>query len=161
MRIVNVLNAVFTQFFIMFLGCGRYMTFWITDNLGTCALSELTEEGAVVFDVRDIADGKNNTPDHPFDKVVYKLNTLVHVYYENTIDNFKLVVRCAAGVSRSNAFAAGLIAYNKNISFEDALNEVKAKVPRAYPNPDICDDIKEALRILRESPSKRLKDYLE
>jgi predicted protein tyrosine phosphatase len=53
--------------------------------------------------------------------------------------------RCAAGVSRSNALAMGLISLYYNLEFDDAYNIVKALVSRANPNQEVLRSVREAL----------------
>ena len=125
------------------------MVFWIIEDLGTVALLEPDEDGTLVFDVRDIVDGKNNTPEYPLERVVRKFKSLVGTYYSNTPYGFRTAIRCRMGISRSNAFAAALIAFINKTDFEDGLNIVKSKVLRANPNMDIIDDVKYALTQFR------------
>jgi predicted protein tyrosine phosphatase len=130
------------------------MPFWIFNDLGTMGLLELAEEGTLVFDVRDINDGKNDTPEYPIERVIRKFCELIKTYRVVNAYGFRMAIRCAAGISRSNAFAAGLIAYNQNIDFEDALNIVKERVGRAMPNMDIIDCVKVALAEARKDQTR-------
>ncbi len=48
---------------------------------------------------------------------------------------FKILISCAAGQSRSVTMAIGLMSRKGHRSFLDAVHEVLARVPGAYPHP--------------------------
>lgn len=47
----------------------------------------------------------------------------------------KILISCAAGQSRSVTMAAALVSRKARLRFLDAVNEVVARVPGAYPHP--------------------------
>ncbi len=111
---------------------------WIDGRIGTMSQDEQSEDGVVVLDVRDLVDGVNNP-----DLIVPKL-----VLGYQVIETFKyrLAVRCVAGVSRSNAVAAGIISLLDGRDYMDCLNTVREAVPRSNPNPLIIDSVEKALK---------------
>lgn len=119
------------------------MVWWITKLIGTKAVDEeLKEEeyGSIIVDVRDIVDGNND--------IVLLRNTIrvlmgLCTYCSQV--NKKLIIQCQAGISRSNALAAVLIALQVNIELDDALEFVKKKCPRTNINQDLLDQIKKGI----------------
>lgn len=116
------------------------MPYWITKNLGTMSQAEQPPEGTFVVDVRDLVDGYN-----PPEKVKPKLENIIRLLRQEE----KVFVMCAAGVSRANAIAAGVLyLMNTYDSYEEALAFVKQKVPRAAPNAGIIRAVKEATAVM-------------
>jgi hypothetical protein len=107
--------------------------FW---NIHQFSDSESVDADINVVDVRDLADGYNDP------KVVW--SKLLSGYCV-LLSKKRVGYRCAAGISRSNALAMGLISLYYNIEFDDAYNIVRALVPRANPNQDILRAVKDAL----------------
>jgi predicted protein tyrosine phosphatase len=81
--------------------------------------------GYKVFDIR------TRLMDAPTDLHVYR--RLVIESTEILKSHGKIVVCCSAGVSRSNSIAIALLMKRSRMSFRDAFNTVKIKVPIANP----------------------------
>ena len=112
------------------------MTYWIRDYLGTSAADEICDPGVVVVDVRDLVDGTNKPA-----VIWQKIKTALAVLKLND----KVVVQCAAGISRSNAIAAAVFAIREGFDYSDALRIVIGKVPRANPNLEIKESVRAAI----------------
>ena len=111
------------------------MTYWIRDYLGTTAAGEICDPGVVVVDVRDLVDGANEPA-----LIWQKIKTAMAVLKLND----RVVIQCAAGISRSNAIAAAVLAVREGFDYSDALRIVIAKVPRANPNLEIKESVRAA-----------------
>lgn len=120
---------------------------WILHNLGTCSIEETQDaikqyhKGTVLIDVRDIVDGKNKNP-----KTIKKH---LKAILGNLRLGEKVIIRCYAGISRSNAMAVGILMLCHNLSKEDAIDLVKLKVPQTQINQDLLDDILEVIEKVR------------
>lgn len=93
---------------------------WIRPNLGTSpAMSVSASEDTAVLDVRDLVDKGGNTSKAVLEKIE-KGAALLR-------DGKRVIVACDYGISRSNAIAAGIIAYVQGISVDAAIREVIAR----------------------------------
>jgi len=113
------------------------LAFWVTDTIGTCAYGDCYESGVVVVDCRDLADGPN-----PSEPVWVKIKTALNALQSGQ----RVLLQCAAGVSRSNAIAAAVISLRESIPYGRALGKVREKVPRANPNQPIQTSVQHAIR---------------
>jgi len=119
---------------------------WITPLLGTCPGSEIGEiDGAVIIDVRNFVDRAGNAPDSIRPKILAGSNALR--------EGRKTIVCCDHGISRSNAFAAGILATFEDISF----NEAVRKVVEATGEQEIRPDVLAAVRIAFTDPKTKDK----
>lgn len=111
----------------------------ITDYLATCNMIEgNTPEGWIIVDVRDLKDGKGNSIEDVADKIQLVANLLASGY--------KVVVRCQAGMSRSNHIACASLLYCRTYDFwDEAWNIVKTACPRAMNNTELYGTIKQAM----------------
>jgi len=123
------------------------MTYWVwKERLGTISLLEsCTEEGVVIIDVRDLKDGKGNN----IQKIKEKIELVANLLSAGQ----KIAVRCAGGISRSNAIACAVLVYIINgYSWEEPWvaqwSRIKKRCPRAQENPDLIREVKQALREL-------------
>lgn len=82
---------------------------------------------------RPLTDGKN--PQEQFDEAV-------DAALERIRQGNRVLVHCAAGVSRSAAVCATLLAVREHRSFADALETVKKQRPRIDPHPGLKDNAK-------------------
>jgi len=117
------------------------VTYWIWENLGTCSITEYTDEGVIIIDVRDLKDGYEDPR-----KIKHKLLTIGGLLGMG----HRVVVRCVAGMSRSNAIAIATIVLMTNWEWDEAEAEVKRKVPRCTICMDFADSVKQAIKIIRE-----------
>ncbi len=115
------------------------MVYWIWNNLGTCNMFEsYTEAGVIIVDVRDLQDGPDNTVEVVKQKIILIANLLGC--------GQKVIVRCMAGMSRSNTIAcAVLLCMCPNHDWEYYWTKVQKKCPRAAGNLDFIDTVKQAL----------------
>jgi len=115
------------------------MVYWIWNELGTCNMLESnTPAGVIIIDVRDLEDGGKNSIDEVADKIQLVGNLLASGY--------KVVVRCQAGMSRSNTIAcAAMVWINGDMYWDYAWNKVKTACPRAMLNLEFYDTVKQAL----------------
>ena len=100
-------------------------------------------KGYRVWDVTSINDGRNE----PSSIAILLLDILRDVVAHKEI----IVIQCQAGISRSNALATGILVLAHNLDFDDALRMVKALNPRANPNLDILNCVREAVKMIQES----------
>src|SRR5579872_4507481 len=93
---------------------------WITEKLGTAAWGNFTAPpDAEIVDARDLLDKEGNDADVVRRKILRALPQLR--------SGQRIIVCCDYGMSRSNAIAAGLLALEKGISFEEAVRRVIEK----------------------------------
>lgn len=116
------------------------VTYWITDYLGTQSKNEPYPINVWIDHLLDLNDGWN-PPQRIYLRAKYLLNLL--------FNGEKVVLVCEAGINRSNGMTTLLLAYMKNISWDEAYVFVRKKVKRAYVNPGFRDCCIEALEKLR------------
>jgi len=111
----------------------------IWENLATCSLLEsLTPEGWIVVDVRDLKDGKDNSVE------AIKIN--IAMIGNLMCSGQKEVVRCLAGMSRSNTIAcASMMLFDITHTWDHYWHLVEKACPRARQNLDFVDTVKKAL----------------
>jgi len=132
--------------------------YWITWQLGTCAYYELKEAGfeevrhnfvtcnktiknaIAVYNCMDLEDGWNE-PEQLAGRILMIMSDLKA--------GRRVIVMCAAGISRSNGLAMGVLACYHNLELDDAEKIVEKFVPRANPMPDLLDALKEAVKLVR------------
>jgi len=90
---------------------------WITENLGTAAYEEVTQQSNIhIVDVRDMVDKTGNLANVARQKLEEALSHLNQ--------GEKVIVCCDYGMSRSNAIAAGVLSCSAHLSFNDAVRQV-------------------------------------
>jgi protein-tyrosine phosphatase len=111
----------------------------IWENLATCNLMEgMTPEGWIIVDVRDLNDSKENT----VEAVKVKLTIIGNLVASGQ----KVVVRCLAGMSRSNTMACGtMMLFSLEHTWEHYWHEIEKACPRARQNQDFVEIVKKAL----------------
>lgn len=115
------------------------LMFEILPNLGTCSIFEsCTPEGWVIVDIRDLKDGTGNFIEDVAKKIELISNLMCSGY--------KVVVRCQAGMSRSNTIACAALMWCRVFdNWHDAWTHVQKCCPRAALNMDLFDTVKKAL----------------
>lgn len=115
------------------------MVYWIWNELGTCNMLESnTPSGVIIIDVRDLKDGADNSVEAIADKIQLVGNLLASGY--------KIVVRCQAGMSRSNTIAcAAMVWINPRMYWDEAWKKVEKACPRARLNLKFYSTVKVAL----------------
>lgn len=113
--------------------------YFIWNNLATCNLIEsCTPEGWIVVDVRDLTDG----PENDIEVVKIKIMLVANLMTSEQ----KVVVRCLAGMSRSNSIAcAAMMLMGNDKTWDHWWNVVEKKCPRARQNLEFVDIVKKAL----------------
>lgn len=111
----------------------------ILNNLATCSFFEsCTPAGWIIVDVRDLRDNSNNSIEFVLDKIQLIGNLLCGGY--------KVVVRCQAGISRSNAIACAAMTWIAVETYwDDNWKLVEKACPRARLNLEFLDVVREAL----------------
>jgi len=102
---------------------------------------ELTEEGVIVVDVRDLSDIEKNIA-----RVKDRINLIAGLL----INGHRVAVRCVAGINRSNTFACAAMCLllpkdDLNETWNHHIEVIKGKVGRAQLNPTLVDTVKKAL----------------
>jgi protein-tyrosine phosphatase len=112
--------------------------FKILPNLATCSLFEsCTDEGWIIVDVRDLKDGAGNY----VDDVAHRIELISNLM----CSGYKVVVRCQAGMSRSNTFATAALVWCRIFpTWNDAWNYTKTCCPRAMLDQNLYATVKEA-----------------
>ena len=124
----------------MFTGeCFEVMFELWKDRLATCSLLEsCTPEGWIIVDVRDLIDGKGNDVEKVKMKIIL-ISNLLSV-------GQKVVVRCIAGMSRSNTIAcAAMVCMIPTHDWTYHWEKIQKKCPRAFANLEFTDTVKKAL----------------
>ena len=122
------------------------MTNWILPNLGTISIMESdTEPGAIIVDVRDLADSSRDV------KAVMKK---IQVITGLLAVGMKVAVRCVGGINRSNTIALAVMCYTEpHLTLEDSwdvhYNVLKNRVPHMHLQPDLVATCKKALLELK------------
>lgn len=113
--------------------------FKIWENLATCNLLEsYTPEGWIIFDVRDLNDSAENTIEALKIKIVLIANLMA--------SGQKVVVRCMAGMQRSNTMAcAAMMLFTMDHSWDHNWHVIEKACPRARQNLPFVDIVKKAL----------------
>ena len=139
---INRLVLSFLEILDIIINRRKIGVYQIRPNLATCSYFEsATPQGWVIVDVRDLNDNEENTVDEVLNKIQLVGNLLCSGY--------KVVVRCQAGISRSNTIAcAALLWTSPDRNWTQCWNEVKKHCPRAMLNPYFFDVVKKALRKL-------------
>mgnify|MGYP000262274122 CR=1 FL=1 len=117
--------------------------YWITKTLGTASENEVIrkEDADEVIYVTDLNDGWN-----PPERIYLKVKEILIPIYQRK----RVVLKCKAGISRSNGIATLILAYLGNTTWDDAYTLVRERVPIAQVNPDFRDSCIEALKLLNE-----------
>ena len=112
--------------------------FEILPNLATCSIFEsYTPEGWIIVDVRDLIDDAGNSVDEVGKKIELVANLLC--------SGHKVVVRCQAGMSRSNTIACAALLWCRVFpTWNETWNLIKEKCPRAMLSMGFYDTVKEA-----------------
>lgn len=115
-------------------------------------MESCTPEGWIIVDVRDINDSGDNS--------IEELKTKITLVSNLLASGQKVVVRCLAGMSRSNSIAcAAMMLINITLTWNDCWNQIRGTVPRAVVNNDLQDAVKKALSEL--IPDNRRRIYYE
>jgi nucleoside-diphosphate-sugar epimerase/rhodanese-related sulfurtransferase len=111
---------------------------WITPLLCTGPGAEVTSvPDAVVIDVRSFVDRAGNTPAEMREKLLAGAKALN--------EGKPTFVCCDHGISRSNAFAAGILTLAENIPFEESLRKVIEATGENEIRADVVADMQRAL----------------
>lgn len=136
------------------------MVYWINRFLGTKSSTEDLKEGeynSVILDCRVFNDGYNE----PLVLVNFLKNAMAH-YEICTQRTQKLVLQCQAGLSRSNAMAVAILVGHCSFDFEDAVEYIREKVPRAQMDNTLLNCLRQILgyKIVGEfkRPTEEVKD---
>ena len=116
------------------------MVYWINRLIGTMSASEDLKEGeynSIILDCRLLADGYNE----PVPVMNFIKNAMAH-YEIASQRKERLVLRCEAGISRSNAVAVALLVGHCSFEFEEAVKYVKKKVKRAQIDSTLLNCIR-------------------
>jgi len=119
------------------------MTHWITDQLGTIGIfHSFTEEGVVIYDVRDILDEEKDI------EIIKRKITIICCLLTA---GERVAVRCAGGLNRSNCIAIGVLCYmnpwgtNLDEVWDHNYKKVKEAIPHALISQTLIDTTKKAL----------------
>jgi len=121
--------------------------FKINEQLGTMAEGETPPEGWMVLSVRDLRDGLEN-PLKICKKIDYACAFLSL--------GAKIMIKCYAGISRSNSIAMGILVEYFNMEWLEALSLVLTNVPRAQINHEFEYSVKTALCLFNPSRAEEM-----
>ncbi|MEQ8283877.1 MAG: NAD(P)-dependent oxidoreductase [Parvibaculum sp.] len=111
---------------------------WITPLLGTVAATKMDDiSGATIIDVRDFVDRAGNPPEAIRPKIMAGVQALR--------EGRKTIICCDHGISRSNAFAAGILAVSDEISLGEAVRRVVEATGESEMRPDVVAAVQLAL----------------
>lgn len=115
---------------------------WISSSLGTAAFDEAaTTPGFHCLDVRDLVDKEGNSR--------VAVERKIHEALEQIRQGSKVVICCDYGLSRSNAIAAGILAVQEGIAFDDALTRVLARTGETAIKLDVLSTVRNAVSSLQ------------
>ena len=116
------------------------MVYWITWQLGTSAYCDHEDLSSfMVYNLMKLEDGWNEP--------MILANTMMTVIADLRAGK-RVILMCAAGISRSNGMAMGVLSAYHNLAFDDAKRIVEKMCPRANPMPDLMDAVKEAVQLI-------------
>jgi len=114
------------------------MMYWILEGkLGTCALCEETPEGAIIVDVRDLEDNWNEPEE---------IRKKVKIILKAINMGQPVIIRCMAGISRSNALAVTTLCRMNGKNWNENEMIVRQLVKRFQINMSLRDACKKAVR---------------
>lgn len=122
------------------------MIAWIWKNLGTCSLLDIAPEGAIILDVRDIIDGKGNS--------IEILKMKISVGAGLLSMGQTVIIRCVAGMSRSNLIACAIMTYMVSTRTWNYHWERIRKVAPIAPEMQLMDDVKQTLIKMGVNPKR-------
>jgi len=108
----------------------------IEDILGTCAFGDETPPGVIIVDVRDLPDGKADPM-----QIIRKIRTIIKCLSTGNA----IVIRCQAGISRSNSIVVGVLCTMNGKSWDENEAFVKKAVPQFQVNLAFKESCLEAL----------------
>jgi len=114
--------------------------YWITPNLGTASKDEKVDADEVFY-LTDLNDGWN-----PPELIYLRAKEILVSVFQGK----RIVLKCMAGISRSNGFATLILAYLSGSSWDSMYSIVREKVPIAQVNLDFRDSCIQALELLRK-----------
>ena len=99
---------------------------------------------------------------YPKNTFIHKIIEIEDIYDSNIIKYFKecinfiegkekVLVHCAAGISRSSTIVIAYIMWKNKESLNDAINFVKSKRPAIFPNSGFIDQLKIFDKLLKEN----------
>lgn len=101
-------------------------------------LESFTPEGWLIVDVRDLRDSGENTVEAVKKKIILIANLLAN--------GERVIVRCMAGMSRSNTMAcAAMMLFTMDHSWDHNWHVIEKACPRARQNLEFVDVVKQAL----------------
>ncbi len=101
-------------------------------------LESYTEEGVIIVDVRDLRDSGENSVEAVKKKIILVSNLLAC--------GEKVIVRCMAGMSRSNTIAcSAMMLFTMDHSWDHNWHVIEKACPRARQNLSFVDIVKKAL----------------
>ena len=122
------------------------MVYWITWQLGTSAYCDHETypdhddlSSFIVYNLMDLEDGWNEP---------MLLASRILMAIEDLKAKKRVVFMCAAGISRSNGLAIGVLSIYHNLSIDDGKRIVECICPRANPMPDLMDAIRQAVDLI-------------
>jgi len=115
------------------------MTYWIIDGvLGTCAVNEETPKGTIIVDIRDLEDDWN-------DPIL--IQRKIRIIIKTLSTGMPVIIRCQAGMSRSNAIAIATLCHLNGKNWEENEELVRKRVPRMQLNMNLRDACKRTVRV--------------
>lgn len=78
--------------------------------------------------------------DDSFEQQIIEHIKISNKYIDN--NNNKILIHCYSGISRSSSFVIGYVMHYLNINFNEAYSYVKFKYPRAIPNDNFIEQLK-------------------
>jgi UDP-glucuronate decarboxylase len=123
---------------------------WISPEIGTAAFENIDPStDAFVLDVRDLVDKAGN----PVPAVRRKLDDALAALR----DGRRVVVCCDYGMSRSNAVAAGVVAAEEGIPYDDAVRRVVEATGETAIQIEVLAAVRAAVESARPSRAERTR----
>jgi len=112
---------------------------WITENLGTARIEDVNDKNYSIVDVRNLVDREGNTNQ----AILEKINAVVNLLKQN----YKVIICCDYGISRSNAIAIGAIVKCFHYDFDEAVKFVMEKTKEQAIRIDILNSVRRVLEM--------------
>jgi hypothetical protein len=114
-------------------GIGQFMYDYLSE--GNHQTNESTPDSWPVLDARDDLYDNDSNPLEVYEKKIDLAWNLIQKYG-------KVAICCAAGISRSNAIALGVLVKYFHMNFYDACNLIDSKVPISNIHPGHISQLK-------------------
>lgn len=120
------------------------------------------DENVVIINCRE-SDYKNKLEDfadikhfplQDNENQIIDFNKVIGIINNAHKNNKKVFVHCEAGISRAPTVVIAYLIWKENMSFDDAINDVKSKRSNIEPNGNFCEQLKQFRQECRKNQNQ-------